>query len=104
METKERQKDREDDKPKVRMSTMIGIGQIIAMLIGFGSVIYTLGVKGEQLDAARKEVERLAATLATVSEVQSASAVADATNRALIEEMRRRLEALERRVETLGAR
>lgn len=86
------------------MSTMIGVGQIIAMVVGFGSVIYTLGVKGEQLDTARREVERLASTLASVSEVQAAAAVADATNRASIEELRRRAEALERRLDALGAR
>lgn len=85
------------------MSTMIGVGQIIAMVVGFGSVIYTLGVKGEQLDTARREVERLASTLASVSEVQAAAAVADATNRASIEELRRRAEALERRLDALGA-
>jgi len=98
----ETEKDREDRR--VRVSTIVGLGQILAMLIGFGSVIYTLGVKGEQLDAARREVENLTATVRAISEVQAAAAVADATNRASIEELRRRIEALERRMDAFHPR
>jgi hypothetical protein len=93
---KPEQHDRRSPRP---VATMVGIGQIVSMVIGFGAVIYSLGVKGEQLDRARADMEALSVAVADLASAQASTAISAAAERSAIEEIRRRIEALERRMD-----
>lgn len=89
----------QEQHSKRNMATAIGIGQIVAMLLGFGSVIYSLGVKGEQLDRARADMASLSGAVADLASAQASAAVADAKDKTALEDVKRRLDAVERRMD-----
>jgi hypothetical protein len=66
--------------------------QIATMVIGFGSVVFALGKRGEQLDSARLAMEKVTATVDLLARE-------DAAKTAALEEIKRRLDAIERRIE-----
>jgi hypothetical protein len=90
--------DSQDKRPR-SVSTMVGIGQIVSMLLGFGAVIYSLGVKGEQLERARADMEALSRVVTDLAGAQASSAIADAKDKSAIEDIKRRIDALERRMD-----
>ena len=90
-----------DQKTRITLASIIAAGQILAMIVGFGSVIYAMGERGGQLDRATHDMEKLGQTVREVASVQAAAAVADASNKASIEELRRRMDAVERRLESM---
>ena len=70
------------------------------MVVGFCAVLYAMGEKGAQLEQATRDMDKLSQTVKEIASVQAAAAVADAYNRTSIEELRRRLDAVERRLES----
>jgi len=73
--------------------------QVATMVIGFGGTVYALGAKGEQLEAARRDMDKLAATVADLARTQTASAATNAATVRGLEDIQRRLDAIERRIE-----
>ncbi len=67
-------------------------------------VIYALGQKGEQLDRARADMHALSDAVADLASAQASAAVADAKDKSSIEDIKRRLDALERVIEALRVR
>ena len=66
--------------------------QIATMIVGFGSVVFALGQRGEQLDAARRAMEKVTATADILAREDAAKTKA-------LEDIQRRLDAIERRIE-----
>lgn len=66
--------------------------QIATMIVGFGSVVFALGQRGEQLDAARRAMEKMTATVDLLAREDAAKSKA-------LEDIQRRLDAIERRIE-----
>jgi hypothetical protein len=83
---------------------VVGIGQILAMMLGFSAVVYALGEKGAQLDRARADMQALSDAVADLAAAQASAAVADARDKSSIEDMKRRLDALERVIEAMRNR
>ena len=86
------------------MATVVGVGQILSMVLGFGAVIYSLGQKGEQLDRARQDMHALSDAVADLASAQASAAVADARDKGAIEDIKRRLDLLERAIEAMRSR
>jgi hypothetical protein len=93
-----------EDNRRRTTAAVIGIGQILSMLIGFSAVIYSLGVKGEQLDRARADMHALSDAVADLASANASAAVADARDKSAIEDIKRRLDAIERRVYEIHGR
>ena len=87
-----------DDKPRISLTTILVVGQIAVMVIGFGGMIYALGGKAEQMETNRRDLDRLADTTADLARTQASSAVVDATQQRSLEDIQRRLDAIERRI------
>lgn len=66
--------------------------QIATMVVGFGSVVFALGQRGEQLEAARRAMEKVTATVDLLAREDAAKSKA-------LEDIQRRLDAIERRIE-----
>ena len=64
--------------------------QIATMVVGFGSVVFALGQRGEQLEAARRAMEKMTATVDLLAREDAAKSKA-------LEDIQRRLDAIERR-------
>lgn len=87
-----------DDKPRISLTTILVVGQIAVMVVGFGGMIYALGGKAEQMETNRRDLDRLADTTADLARTQASSAVVDATQQRSLEDIQRRLDAIERRI------
>jgi hypothetical protein len=87
-----------DDKPRISITTILVVGQIAVMVVGFGGMIYALGGKAEQMETNRRDLDRLADTAADLARAQASAAVADATQQRSLEDIQRRLDAIERRI------
>lgn len=77
-------------------SRAIGVGQLVTMLIGIATILMVFGVKSEQLNAARSDIDRLADVVSDLARTQASASVADAKHQQTFEEILRRLDALER--------
>lgn len=95
-----------DNAPRRRpqVATVVGVGQILSMVLGFGAVIYSLGQKGEQLDRARQDMHALSDAVADLASAQASAAVADARDNGAIEDIKRRLDLIERTIEAMRSR
>lgn len=87
------------DERKPHPTTILGWLQLASMVVGFGGVIYALGEKGAQLEAATRDMDKLATTVHDLAKAANSGSVADATHFRALEEIQRRLDAIERRVE-----
>lgn len=84
---------------RTNLSTVVGVGQIATMVVGFAGLIYAMGVKSASVDEARTDIDKLAATVNDLARAQASAAVADATHTKTLEEIQRRLGDLERRIQ-----
>ena len=80
------------------LSTAIGIGQIATMIVGFSTLIFTVGAKSKELEVARTDIDKLAETVQDLAKAQASAAVNDASHSRTLEDIQRRLESLERRI------
>ena len=80
------------------LSNAIGIGQIATMIVGFSALIFTVGAKSKELEVARTDIDKLAATVNDLARAQASAAVNDASHSRTLEDIQRRLESLERRI------
>jgi len=94
----------ETHRRRPQVATVVGVGQILSMVLGFGAVIYSLGQKGEQLDRARQDMHALSDAVADLASAQASSAVADARDKGAIEDIKRRLDGIERAIEAMRSR
>lgn len=83
---------------RTNLSTVVGVGQIATMVVGFAGLIYAMGVKSASVDEARTDIDKLAATVNDLARAQASAAVADATHTKTLEEIQRRLGHLEERI------
>lgn len=90
--------DMSDPKPRISLTTILIVGQIAVMVVGFGGMIFALGGKSEQLETHRRDLDRLADAAADLARTQASSAVVDATQAKSLEDIQRRLDAIERRI------
>jgi hypothetical protein len=86
-----------DDKPKLPLTTLLIVGQIAVMIVGFGGMIYAIGGKVAELESSRRDLGKLADTVADLAKAQASSAVIDALHTKSLEEIQRRLDLIERR-------
>ena len=87
-----------ESSSKGTLSTAIGIGQIATMIVGFSALIFTVGAKSKELEVARTDIDKLAATVNDLARAQASAAVNDASHSRTLEDIQRRLESLERRI------
>jgi hypothetical protein len=80
------------------LATAIGIGQIATMIVGFSALVFTFGAKSKELEVARTDIDKLAATVNDLARAQASAAVNDASHSRTLEDIQRRLESLERRI------
>ena len=85
-----------ETSPRNVLSTVIGLGQIATMVVGFCAVIYSLGAKSEQIETARTDIDKLASTVGDLARAQASAAVSDATHGKTLEDILRRLDSIER--------
>ena len=87
-----------DEKPRISLTTILIVGQIAVMVVGFGGMIFALGGKAEQLATHRRDLDRLADATRDLARTQASSAVVDATQSKSLDEIQRRLDLIERRI------
>ena len=87
-----------ESSSKGALSTAIGIGQIATMIVGFSAIVFTVGAKSKELEMARTDIDKLAATVNDLARAQASAAVNDASHSRTLEDIQRRLESLERRI------
>lgn len=80
------------------LSTAIGIGQIATMIVGFSTLVYSLGLKSAAIDEARTDIDKLASTVNDLARAQASAAVTDATHAKTLEDIQRRLDSIERKL------
>lgn len=83
---------------RTNLSTVVGVGQIATMVVGFAGLIYAMGVKSASIDEARTDIDKLGAVVNDLARAQASAAVADATHTKTLEEIQRRLGNLENRI------
>jgi len=85
------------DEKRSGLTTVIGIGQIATMIVGFSTLVYSFGLKSASLNEARTDIDKLAATVNDLARAQASAAVTDATHARTLEDIQRRLDMIERR-------
>lgn len=86
------------DEKRSGLTTAIGIGQIATMIVGFSTLVYSLGLKSAAIDEARTDIDKLAATVNDLARAQASAAVTDATHAKTLEDIQRRLDSIERKL------
>ena len=81
-----------------QVRTAASVFQIVATVIGFATLTYALGQKSEQLVNAEKSIAQLAQTINDLARAQTAAAISDARQAQTLEDIQRRLVALEGRM------
>lgn len=81
-----------------QVRTAASVFQIVATVIGFATLTYALGQKSEQLVQAEKSIAQLAQTINDLARAQTAAAISDARQSQTLEDIQRRLVALEGRM------
>jgi hypothetical protein len=82
--------------PEPKPTNVIGILQILTMLVGIATLLFTFGSKTEQLNQSRTDIDKLAVAVNDLARAQASSAVVDAMHNKTLEDIQRRLENLER--------
>jgi hypothetical protein len=82
------------DKP----INVVGILQIVTMLVGIATLLFAFGLKTEQLNQTRTDLDKLAVAVNDLAKAQAYTAVADALHTKTLEDIQRRLENLERTI------
>ncbi len=80
---------------KTKLANAIGITQLATMLVGFAALIYSLGEKSTELRMARGDLDKLAETVNDLARAQASGAVNDASHARALEDIQRRLGAIE---------
>lgn len=75
---------------------LVGIFQIVTMLIGIATLLFAFGGKTEQLNGVRTDLDKLGVVVNDLAKAQASAAVADAVHSRTLEDIQRRLSALER--------
>ena len=86
------------NESKPRLANVIGIGQIAVMVVGFASLIYSLGEKSTELRIAQTNLEKLAATVSDLARAQASGTVNDAMHGRTLEDIQRRLGSIESKI------
>ena len=81
-----------------QVRTAASVFQIVATIVGFATLTYALGQKSEQLAQAEKSIAQLAQTINDLARAQTAAAISDARQAQTLEDIQRRLVALEGRI------
>lgn len=86
------------DEAGARIRTVASLFQITVSVVGFASLTYAFGAKGEQLATAQANIDTLAETINDLAKTQASSAIADARQSQALEEIQRRLSSIESRL------
>jgi hypothetical protein len=89
----------EEKPPRISLTTILIVGQIAVMVCGFGGMVYALGGKAEQISMSQRDIGKLAEAASDLARTQASAAVVDAVHNKTIEDIQRRLDAIERRTE-----
>jgi hydroxymethylglutaryl-CoA reductase len=86
-----------EDK-KNTLSVSVAVAHLIVTAVGIGTILVTFGEKNAQLSDNRNDIDKLAVVVNDLAKAQASAAVADALHTRTLEDIQRRLEAIERNV------
>lgn len=86
------------ENPKQTFNQVIGVGQLITMTIGIATLLVLFGGKSQQLDEARGNITELAVIVNDLAKTQTTFAVANSAQIRTLEDIMRRLNNLEQKV------
>jgi hydroxymethylglutaryl-CoA reductase len=86
-----------EDK-KNNLSVSVAVAHLIVTAVGIGTILVTFGEKNAQLSDNRNDIDKLAVVVNDLAKAQASAAVADALHTRTLEDIQRRLEAIERNV------
>ena len=89
-----------DQTPASKPTLMTGVqvGQLATMIAGFAGMVFALGIKSADINAQGRDIEKLAAVVSDLAKAQASAAVTDAVHARTLEDIQRRLEAIERTI------
>lgn len=86
-----------EDK-KNTLSVSVAVAHLIVTAVGIGTILVTFGEKNAQLSDNRNDIDKLAVVVNDLAKAQASAAVADALHTRTLEDIQRRLEAIERNI------
>jgi len=86
------------DERKSNIGVAVSVAHLLVTVIGIGTVLVTFGEKNAQLSDNRSDIDKLASVVNDLARAQASAAVADAIHTRALEDIQRRLEAIERNI------
>jgi len=86
------------DQRKSTIGVAVSVAHLLVTVIGLGTILVTFGEKNAQLSENRSDIDKLASVVNDLARAQASAAVADAIHTRALEDIQRRLEAIERNI------
>lgn len=83
---------------KSSLASAVQIGQLATSIVGFSALVFAMGLKSQSLEEARTDIDKLGIVVNDLAKAQASAAVTDASHAKTLEEIQRRLDTVERRI------